>query len=414
MSTGASSLPPGSHAPLLQSDADHHGSWVAICTAFGVLIIILTLMVRAYIRVKASPPFSYDDWTLTASTVMAIVQSGVVFAQIHEGFGRSIDLIPASNLVQIQKLGYTADILYTVALYLSKCCVVLLFKRISSSRLHTLTAWVVFAICSVLGCASVLLVALRCDLSQPWIRYNTNKCGRFSAQWITEVSFDILTEILLFGMALHLVWGLQVKVSRKFRIVWAFSLRLPVIAIAAIRLRYVLRQIHSSNPTLDGAINAILTQLEIFYSIMAATIPCLRPFLAGFVTNYGAMGGGTIMNGSQIGHARPHDDKVLDSKNSFPSSSSHSRENHAPAATNNRSPANGYGYGNDHVPLGLLRPDRAEVTATISHGVRSPHDALSTDSNDSRRMIIKKEVDVQIDRDGDSILESRSPGLRRV
>nr|POE62542.1 hypothetical protein CFP56_69878 [Quercus suber] len=103
MSTGASTSPPGLHAPLLKSDADHHGSWVAICTAFGVLIIVLTLMIRAYIRVKASPPFSYDDWTLAASTAMAIVQSGVVFELIHKGFGRSIDLIPASNLVEIQK-----------------------------------------------------------------------------------------------------------------------------------------------------------------------------------------------------------------------------------------------------------------------------------------------------------------------
>nr|POE62543.1 hypothetical protein CFP56_69879 [Quercus suber] len=190
-----------------------------------------------------------------------------------------------------------------------------------------------------------------------------------------------------------------------------------VIAISAIRLFYVLRQISSSNPTLDGAINAILTQLEIFYSIMAATIPCLRPFLAGFVTNYGAMGGGTIMNGSQIGQPRQRIDKPLDSGTSFPtSSSSRSRENIPAVANRTNAKSNGYSQsnGSGNVPLGLLRPDRAEVTAVISHGIWDPHDAPSIQSNDSGKMIIKKEVDVQIDREGGSISEGRTSDVRRI
>lgn len=55
---------------------------------------------------------------------------------------------------------------------------------------------------------------------------------------------------------------------------------------------------------------AILTQTELFYSIVAATIPCLRPFLAAFITNYGAMGGDTIMHGSHIvSNSRAKDSK---------------------------------------------------------------------------------------------------------
>ena len=68
-----------------------------------------------------------------------------------------------------------------------------------------------------------------------------------------------------------------------------------VIAVAAVRLRYIFIQTSSPNPTLVGAITGVLTQLELFYGIMAATIPCLRPFLAGFTTNYGAMGHDTVM-----------------------------------------------------------------------------------------------------------------------
>lgn len=68
-----------------------------------------------------------------------------------------------------------------------------------------------------------------------------------------------------------------------------------LIAITIARLHYIYMTLDSSNPTLTGALAGVTSQTGIWYSIMAATIPCLRPFLAGFVTNFGAMGGDTVI-----------------------------------------------------------------------------------------------------------------------
>jgi hypothetical protein len=62
--------------------------------------------------------------------------------------------------------------------------------------------------------------------------------------------------------------------------------------------------LHSPNPTLTGVAATICRQTEIFYAIMASTIPCLRPFLASFFTGFGAMGGETVIAGSQVGSSR--------------------------------------------------------------------------------------------------------------
>jgi len=100
----STALPSGYHAPLALADANHHGSWVLICNAFGLLVILICLAIRAYIRMKVSPPFGKDDMTLTAATGLAVIQGVLVFAGVHEGFGTSIDLISGPNVLKIAKV----------------------------------------------------------------------------------------------------------------------------------------------------------------------------------------------------------------------------------------------------------------------------------------------------------------------
>lgn len=113
-----------------------------------------------------------------------------------------------------------------VGLYASKCCVVFLFRRISANRMHALVAWVVLAATLVLGVISVFLIAIKCDVSHPWIVW-TGQCPTLGAQWAAVAAFDILTEFALFGMSIQLVWDLQTTLGRKGRVVFAFGLRLP-------------------------------------------------------------------------------------------------------------------------------------------------------------------------------------------
>jgi hypothetical protein len=130
----------------------------------------------------------------------------------------------------LRQLNYAANIFYVLTLYASKVCLVLLFKRISSGIVHKKISWVALGITVTLGFVSVLLSALRCDLSEPWIQFGEagdEKCGSLFAQWKTIVGLDIATEVGLFVMAVHLVWGLQAAVSTKLRVIFAFGLRLP-------------------------------------------------------------------------------------------------------------------------------------------------------------------------------------------
>jgi len=248
MSASATStaLPSGYHAPLAIVNANNHGGWIVICNAFGLVVGLICLAIRVYIRTKVSPPFALDDWILAAATVLSTIQAGILFSAVSYGYGKTLKLIQGDHLVLMQEVlnpfdahhafvhasltslqrKYTAEILFIMLLYLVKCSVVLLYNRIAPDRQHSLVGWAVLGISVVFGASSVLLVALRCDLSQPWIQYG-KQCSSLYAQWIAIATLDVVSEVALFGLSINLVWGLQTSISRKSKVVLAFSLRLP-------------------------------------------------------------------------------------------------------------------------------------------------------------------------------------------
>lgn len=125
-------------------------------------------------------------------------------------------------------------------------------------------------------------------------------------RWQVVASLDIITELALFFNSIYMVKSLQLSIQKKSVVVLAFGLRLPsvnpidqhrnheltlrysMIAIAALRLDAIQIGLHSTDQPLKGAIVAVYTQIEISYAIIAATTPCLRPFMKALSTNYGA------------------------------------------------------------------------------------------------------------------------------
>lgn len=103
-SATSTALPSGYHAPLAGNNPNNHAAWILICNAFGLTVILITLGIRWYIRTKVNPPVGKDDWTLTGATALAIVQSCLVFKQVHEGLGKSRHLISDAHFIEIQKV----------------------------------------------------------------------------------------------------------------------------------------------------------------------------------------------------------------------------------------------------------------------------------------------------------------------
>ena len=156
-----------------------------------------------------------------------------------------------------------------------------------------------------------------------------------------------------------------------------------------LRLHYLAKGIHSLNPTLELVGAVVWTQIEISYSMVSGTIPCLRPFMMAVSTDYGATEPRTAL-GSK---AYTSSGSVNRKGNGYIVNAIGSEGGQKMNLENNPSVFRKAGRGASRI-CSSDNMSRSELSTNKSMTVHEgSHDSKSMESNDSRKMIIKKEMD---------------------
>ncbi|EEQ30494.1 conserved hypothetical protein [Microsporum canis CBS 113480] len=212
--------------------------------------MVLCYLVRLFMRITINGPFGKDDWALT--------------------FG---------------SLAYAGDIFYLVALAFSRVSTFLLVARLTRQKNHLRAANLGAIGSMVISITSVFLICMRCDLSRPW-ELITPECSQMYSRWYTVETLGILVELYAAWVPIYLVWSLQMHLQSKFVVLFAFSFRLPVLVAAGARLYYLRQQQVHEDFLFYGAAASVCLEVELHYGLMAATIPCLKPFVKLFNTGW--------------------------------------------------------------------------------------------------------------------------------
>ncbi|KAK3317954.1 hypothetical protein B0H66DRAFT_555879 [Apodospora peruviana] len=395
--TAAPTVYPGQSAPFTVVTATDQTGIVIISTVLALIFSILSMLIRLFIRMQFRHEFARDDVAAVGAMALFVVQSGLVFGQVSFGFGKTIDDISDTGLVQLQKIGYTSDIFALMTLWATKCSIAYLFIRLSPDRVHILLAKTCLGVCTFFMVLSIFVTLLRCDLHSPWI-FIGQQCVGLLSRWQAVVAFDVFTEAALFGVAVYMTVGLQLDFSKKTVVLLAFALRLPVIVPAILRISYLDTEISSSDPTLEGVMATVSMQIQISYAIIAMTTPCLRPFMSALNTHYG---------GPKEPRTSPSSTKASKTaKSTGYSLSSLSRSKADRPTTAPTTPKDDEEA--DHHRAPVTRWDGADYrVAVVSRNLSI--DGGSTQSNDSQRMIISKNTEWQVDFGTDSTQPVRPP-----
>ncbi|CDM35647.1 unnamed protein product [Penicillium roqueforti FM164] len=133
--------------------------------------------------------------------------------------------------------------------------------------------------------ASIIAVALSC-----FPRYQftmAQHCNNFAISWKIITVFDVITDILAFGLCVSLVWGVQMRWKQKWEVVFAFGTRAPLIILIILRQTYLNRSLFHTDAPLHLSDSIIATAVLLHCSIMVSTVPCLKPFVILFNTGWG-------------------------------------------------------------------------------------------------------------------------------
>ncbi|KAL5343675.1 hypothetical protein BJX70DRAFT_393734 [Aspergillus crustosus] len=409
-------VPPGQSPPFQVVDDLHHGAWVIIVVALGLVLSLVSFLIRLYVRLALNPPFGKDDYVLLGATVFAIMQAALLFEASAVGLGTSIDLLESRevDIIQIVKdhnttphtpcigtddnkqLIVTSDILYLIILYTTKCCVVGIYLRITPQKIHNRASWGTLILCTLWVIPAIFILTINCGFNRPF-EGTGGQCPDLLKRWQFIVALDIATELILFGLAVFLLAGLFMPLKRKLTIAFAFVFRLPMIIFAVFHIYYLQKDIGSRDPTLDAVPSLIWAQVELNYALVACSVFCLRPFMAAVSTNYGTAGDSTLESSSR-------------------EVSKHKSAGSKSGGSGNRGTLL---IGDETMAFGVLqRPDleggvngNGVQARTLERKVRSPAGeqdielveqgrVASVESHESRKMIIRKDVQYTIEYDG--------------
>ncbi|KAL2000342.1 hypothetical protein VTN02DRAFT_3230 [Thermoascus thermophilus] len=220
-------VPPGYSPPFQVVDAEHHGAWTIITAAFGLSVSLVCLLIRLYVRIVLNPPFSYDDSILLGATISAIIQSSVVFYAVSKGFGTAIDLLGGGGrLHQIQQALVAGDAFYLITIFLSKCCIIAVYLRLSPRKGHNNASWATLILCGAWIISSIFIIVVDCERNEP-LAIMAEQCKDLFARWQFITALNIITECFIFLLAGYLLKGLHMPLRRKATVLLAFSSRLP-------------------------------------------------------------------------------------------------------------------------------------------------------------------------------------------
>lgn len=265
---------------------DDHGGLIYIATFMAFTYSSVTFLTRCFIKWKI---FGMDDWAIAAAQVFAGLQLIPIVVGLSSGLGKNLDMLDDKEYFEMARAQLANQVLLYFTLCLAKCSVVLLIQRVFTRDMK-----VMWWVCNILvgaviawGIASMIAISVGCSPSTHVPSAAQTTCIGWILRYKLVVAFDVITEVLLVVLPIYLVWSVQMGVKFKLRVVLAFSFRLPVAVLSILFLHYFAESRHSSNPGVSVSAAIIFQQAELGYSLIAATVPCLKSFIKSFDTGLG-------------------------------------------------------------------------------------------------------------------------------
>ncbi|KAJ6045779.1 uncharacterized protein N7446_012643 [Penicillium canescens] len=279
-------------ANIYESRQGEYRAGTISMTVLGVVFVILRFLARW----KKGLRIGADDYVILLSLYFLFATCGINLAMIHFGMGRHADVLPEGNIVIIAKvrskrkpdtnsdpqidiyqLLMSFECVYCMTVGIIKISILLMYARIFPTRGFRIAAiilgsivigWVVAIICvSVFQCT---------PLAKAWNPTLSGTCINLKGSFIGNAVPNILTDIAILALPVHVVWGLHATVTHRLSVIAVFLLGSFVVFTSAYRFSTLFEFQPIDTPwTLAKACTWCL--IECSSGIISACMPTLRP-----------------------------------------------------------------------------------------------------------------------------------------
>ncbi|KAK1770194.1 hypothetical protein QBC33DRAFT_446602 [Phialemonium atrogriseum] len=238
-------------------------------------VVVVTTSLRLYTRFSLRA-LGWDDYTITATALVATTRVAIQAAQVQYGNGRHRQYISNEDYVTNNMLGWYAQLLLFVSMTLLKISIGLLLLRIRNTRVLR-----IFLCCLISG---VIITNLTC------IIVLLSECSPVSAYWkgggscwdtrvriyaiYITIGYSLMTDFICSLLPLAVVWKVQIPLKKKLMIWGLMSMGLVATAFGAVRAASL--GLQTDDLSWVYCIAAIWSNLELFLGITAANLALSR------------------------------------------------------------------------------------------------------------------------------------------
>ncbi|KAF2228225.1 hypothetical protein BDZ85DRAFT_187943 [Elsinoe ampelina] len=301
--------PPPTPGPPRSAEylAESHASNILGLIGFFTVAIIITMILRLYVRKVLLKSVGSDDIVMAVATVCAVGVFAGFCAQVQYGLGRHTEVIDLDMQQGFQRVQFPVSLFTTTGVTLTKISIALLLMRLVTDSRVIIFLWCFIALISSYTLASDLTIVLACiPVNAQWnfALMSTAKCfpiSTFTNLGLANSVVTIATDLILALLPMPIVWKLHADIRTKIALMAVLALGLIACAAGAVKVYYQLTFLSQPDRFYNNSF-PVWGALEICIAILAGNLPTLKPLFSNFfaeissAVKYGSRTGGPSRN----------------------------------------------------------------------------------------------------------------------
>ncbi|KAF2763512.1 hypothetical protein EJ05DRAFT_496331 [Pseudovirgaria hyperparasitica] len=260
------------------------------CSIAFPFFAIIAVGFRLYGRRLQHVPWLSDDYLVVSALMFGIALCLISLnAAFNASLGQDLTEITPDQYVAFNKHIYALVLTAYTSFGLVKLSVLSLYKRIFAVPKFLRAANILFCIISLWIIVTIFLAIFSAwPISNFWSLGADYAFDHPRFLFINTI-LDTFFDVIVLSLPFPIIWGLQMSKSRKLQVTAIFSLGFFCVVSAGLRIYFGWRlsgtgastqnQVSSDNFSYIVINNVIWCEMEACCSVIAACLPCMRPFM---------------------------------------------------------------------------------------------------------------------------------------
>ncbi|KAJ1329646.1 hypothetical protein MN608_06382 [Microdochium nivale] len=242
---------------------------------------------RFYTRGVLLRSIGKDDWCMLIATAFSVIYSIAMCFEAKYGMGRHVETVGEKETLEQLKFLMVGILNYNMGLNVVKLGFLFQYRRIfHGAVMQRICYWFIVYVC-LWACVQAVLLGLACLPVSIIVPSMANSCLDTLPIWYFSSGMSMATDMLIFCIPIPSVLKLQLPLRQRIMVLGIFCLGFFVCIISVYRMLTLKAGVISQDPSWDNIGAAIWSCIELNISIIASSLPTLRPLVARLLPGIG-------------------------------------------------------------------------------------------------------------------------------